>query len=140
MGARCRAVGHDRQRQAEDPGQGGHHAGPAAPDLRGQAARGRSHAVGLQHPEGVDAPPGAPPARRFLKARSVVLGLRVLGGAVAVSCRGVLHVAPCGLTCASGESVGIRQFGDNKSQREAAKKKKKKKRGGEKKKKKKKKK
>merc|ERR1712146_598232 len=28
----------------------------------GQAARGRPHAVGLQHPEGVDAPPGAAPA------------------------------------------------------------------------------
>merc|ERR1712176_376211 len=55
--------GHDRQRQAEDPGQGGHPDGPAAPDLRGQAARGRAHALGLQHPEGVDAAPRAPPAR-----------------------------------------------------------------------------
>merc|ERR1712118_387535 len=35
---------------------------PAAPDLRGQAARGRPHPLGLQHPEGVDAPPGAAPA------------------------------------------------------------------------------
>merc|ERR1712146_44710 len=44
----------------QDPGQGGHPARPAAPDLRGQAARGRPHAVGLQHPEGVDPPPGPP--------------------------------------------------------------------------------
>ena len=63
------AVRHDRERQAEDPGQGGHPARPAAPDLRGQAARGRPHAVGLQHPEGVDAPPGAPPARRHADLR-----------------------------------------------------------------------
>ena len=55
---------HHRQRQGQDPGQGGHPSGPAAPDLRGQAARGRPHAAGLQHPEGVDAAPGAPPARR----------------------------------------------------------------------------
>eukprot|EP01116_Phalansterium_solitarium_P004101 TRINITY_DN14_c0_g1_i12.p1 TRINITY_DN14_c0_g1~~TRINITY_DN14_c0_g1_i12.p1 ORF type:complete len:301 (+),score=95.63 TRINITY_DN14_c0_g1_i12:92-994(+) len=32
-----------------------------------QAARGRPHPVGLQHPEGVDAPPGAPPAWRPVK-------------------------------------------------------------------------
>merc|ERR1712146_526296 len=38
-------------------------AGPAASDLCGQAARGWPHALGLQHPEGVDAAPGAPPAR-----------------------------------------------------------------------------
>merc|ERR1712216_989552 len=37
---------------------------PAAPDLRGQAARGRPHALGLQLPEGEHAPPGAAPARR----------------------------------------------------------------------------
>merc|ERR1712227_375622 len=55
-----RAVRLDRQREGEDPGQGGHPARPAAPDLRRQAARGRPHPVGLQHPEGVDAPPGAP--------------------------------------------------------------------------------
>merc|ERR1712167_398927 len=59
--ARGRAVGLDRQREGEDPGQGGYPTRPAAPDLRGQAARGRPHAVGLQHPEGVDAAPGAPP-------------------------------------------------------------------------------
>merc|ERR1712224_102857 len=39
--ARRRAFGHDRQREAEDPGQGGHPPGSAAPHLRGQAARGR---------------------------------------------------------------------------------------------------
>merc|ERR1711918_251543 len=62
---------HDRQREAEDPGQGGHPAGSAAPHLRGQAARGRPHAFGLQHPEGVDAPPRAPPARRLLNLKRV---------------------------------------------------------------------
>merc|ERR1712216_1021112 len=31
-----RAVGHDREREGEDPGQGGHPAGPAAPHLRGR--------------------------------------------------------------------------------------------------------
>ena len=56
---RRRAERHDRQREAEDPGQGGHPARPAAPHLRRQAARGRPHALGLQHPEGVDAPPRA---------------------------------------------------------------------------------
>ena len=55
--ARRRAERHDRQREAEDPGQGGHPARPAASHFRGQAARGRPHALGLQHPEGVDAPP-----------------------------------------------------------------------------------
>merc|ERR1712167_109625 len=32
----------------------------AAPDLRGQAAGGRPHPAGLQHPEGAHPPPGAP--------------------------------------------------------------------------------
>merc|ERR1711977_804849 len=51
----------DRQREGEDPGQGGHPAGPAAPHLRGQAARGWSHVVGLQHPEGKHAALGVAP-------------------------------------------------------------------------------
>ncbi|KAH8619235.1 Ubiquitin 2 like Rad60 SUMO like Ubiquitin family Ubiquitin like domain [Trypanosoma vivax] len=54
---------HDREREGEDPGQGGYPAGPAAPDLCGEAAGGGPHAGGLQHPEGVDAAPGAAPAR-----------------------------------------------------------------------------
>ena len=41
----------DREREGEDPGQGGHPAGPAAADLRGEAAGGRPHAGGLQHSE-----------------------------------------------------------------------------------------
>ena len=57
-------IGHYRQREGQDPGQGGHPAGPAAADLRGQAAGGRPDAGGLQYPEGVHAPPGAPSARR----------------------------------------------------------------------------
>eukprot|EP01116_Phalansterium_solitarium_P004106 TRINITY_DN14_c0_g1_i24.p1 TRINITY_DN14_c0_g1~~TRINITY_DN14_c0_g1_i24.p1 ORF type:complete len:314 (+),score=67.99 TRINITY_DN14_c0_g1_i24:92-1033(+) len=65
--ARGRVERHDRQRQGEDPGQGGNPAGPAASHLCRQAARGRPHPVGLQHPEGVDAPPGAPPAWRPVK-------------------------------------------------------------------------
>merc|ERR1711871_452008 len=56
-------VGHHRQREGQDPGQGGHPAGPAAADFRGQAAGGRLHPGRLQHPEGVHAPPGTPPAR-----------------------------------------------------------------------------
>ena len=55
--ARRRAERHDRQRQAEDPGQGGHPARPAAPHLRGQAAGRWPHAERLQHPEGVDLAP-----------------------------------------------------------------------------------
>ena len=41
-----------------------HPARPAAPDLCRQAAGGRPHAGGLQHPEGVHAAPGAAPAWR----------------------------------------------------------------------------
>merc|ERR1711971_149029 len=52
-----------REREAKDPGQGGHSSRPAAADLRGQAAGGRPHALRLQHPEGVYAAPGAVPAR-----------------------------------------------------------------------------
>merc|ERR1712032_784023 len=55
---------HDRQREGQDPGQGGHPSGSAAPDLCGQAAGGRAHAERLQHPEGVHAAPGAAPPWR----------------------------------------------------------------------------
>ena len=41
----------------------------AASDLRRQAAGGRSHSCGLQHPEGVDAPPGAASAWRWQEAQ-----------------------------------------------------------------------
>ncbi len=41
--ARRRTERHDRQRQTKNPGQGGHPAGPAAPHLRGKAARGWTH-------------------------------------------------------------------------------------------------
>ncbi|CAM9826859.1 unnamed protein product, partial [Hapterophycus canaliculatus] len=51
--------------------QGGHPPGPAAPDLRGQAAGGRPHPVGLQHPEGVHPAPGAPPARRTVDVKKL---------------------------------------------------------------------
>merc|ERR1712107_124685 len=62
-------VGHDRQRQGQDPGQGGDPTRPTASDLRREAARGRPYTVGLQHPEGVDAPLGAPLARRHANLR-----------------------------------------------------------------------
>ena len=71
--ARRRAVRHDRQRETEDPGQGGHPARPAAPHLRGQAAGRWPHAERLQHPEGVDAPP-----RPALKRRPLPGALRHL--------------------------------------------------------------
>ncbi len=60
--SRGRAVGHDREREEQDPGQGGHPAGPAAADLPRQAAGGQAHAVGQQHPEGEHPAPGAPAA------------------------------------------------------------------------------
>ena len=49
--------------------QGRHSARPAAAHLRGQAARRRPDALGLQHPEGVDAPPGPPSPRRGQEAK-----------------------------------------------------------------------
>jgi hypothetical protein len=55
--------GHDRDGEEQDPGQGGDTAGPAAADLFREAAGGRALARGLQHPEGVDAAPGAAAAR-----------------------------------------------------------------------------
>ena len=39
---------------------------PAAFDFRRQAARRRSHALGLQHSEGVDAPSGSATSRRYI--------------------------------------------------------------------------
>ena len=62
--ARGRPVRLGRERQGEDPGQGRHPGGPAAPDLRGQAARGRPHARRVQHHGWRGAPPRPPPARR----------------------------------------------------------------------------
>merc|ERR1712022_106318 len=52
--------------EGQDPGQGGHPPGPAAPDLRREAAGGRPHTPGLQHPEGVHSAPRAPSAWRVL--------------------------------------------------------------------------
>ena len=48
---------HDRQREVEDPRQGGDSADAAAPDLLGQAAGGRADAGRLQHPEGLSGLP-----------------------------------------------------------------------------------
>merc|ERR1712065_49843 len=50
---------HDREREAEDPGQGRHPARSAASDFRRQAAGGWPYPGRLQHPEGVYAAPGA---------------------------------------------------------------------------------
>merc|ERR1711962_646404 len=55
-----RALRHHRERQGQDPGQGGHPPGPAEVDLRWQAARGRQDPLRLQHPEGVHSPPCPP--------------------------------------------------------------------------------
>merc|ERR1719498_1255657 len=60
--ARGRGHRHHRGCQGQDPGQGGHPARPAAPDLCGQAARGRPHPAGLQHPEVVHPSPSASPS------------------------------------------------------------------------------
>jgi hypothetical protein len=45
-------VGHHRQCQGEDSGQGGHLAQPATLDFHREAARGWSHSLRLQHSEG----------------------------------------------------------------------------------------
>merc|ERR1712072_1571694 len=66
--ARRRGFGHDREREGQDPGQGGHPSRSAASDLRRQAARGRPHPLGLQHPEGVDPPSRPASAWRPLNA------------------------------------------------------------------------
>merc|ERR1712196_445675 len=67
--ARCRGERLDRQREGQDPGQGGHPAGSAAPDLRREAAGGWPHPAGLQHPEGVHSSPCASSARRHADFR-----------------------------------------------------------------------
>merc|ERR1712228_449723 len=59
----CGGIRHHRQCESKDPGQGGHPSGPAALDLRRQAARRWSDLVRLQHPEGVHFALGAAPAR-----------------------------------------------------------------------------
>merc|ERR1711936_1093518 len=43
----------DRERQGQDPGQGGNPPRPAEVDLRWKAARGWKDSLRLQHPEGV---------------------------------------------------------------------------------------
>merc|ERR1711939_957076 len=63
------ARGLDRAREDEDPGQGGHSSGPAAPDLRWQAAGRRPHFGGLQHPEGVYVASSASAARWYAGLR-----------------------------------------------------------------------
>ncbi len=68
--------------------------GPAAADLRGQAARGRADAVRLQHPEGVDAAPGASLIRTRGRCEFIVVFQFVW------SCRGhVLFVLAAKVLC-----------------------------------------
>jgi hypothetical protein len=50
---RGRVERHDRERQGENPRQGGHPTRPAAAHFRGQATRRRSDVDRLQHPKGV---------------------------------------------------------------------------------------
>ena len=57
-----------------------HPSGPTAAHLCGQAAGGWPHAGRLQHPEGVDAAPGAPPPRRHHRAVAGVAGAQVQPG------------------------------------------------------------
>ena len=64
-----RAIGHDRERQGENSGQGRHSARPAASNLRRQAVGRRPHVERLQHSEGVNVAPGSTSARW----RSVIL-------------------------------------------------------------------
>ena len=74
---RGRGLGHDRQCQNEDPGQGGNSAGPAASDLRRKAARGRTYSRGLQYPEGVN-PTRCPPSPWWILSPEVVVLFAVL--------------------------------------------------------------
>merc|ERR1712107_127362 len=60
---------HHRERQGQDPGQGGHPPGPAEVDLRWQAAGGRKDPLRLQHPEGVHPPPCPPSQGRYADLR-----------------------------------------------------------------------
>merc|ERR1711907_908094 len=68
---------HHRGREGQDPGQGGHPPGPAAFDLRWQAARGWEDSPGLQHPEGVHPALGAPLALIFPYALRKLLSISV---------------------------------------------------------------
>merc|ERR1712203_1138873 len=64
-----RALRHHREREGQDPGQGGHPPGPAEVDLRWQAARRRKDSVRLQHSEGVHPPSCSPSQRRHADLR-----------------------------------------------------------------------
>ena len=64
--ARGGAKRQHRERQGQDPGQGGYPPRPAAPDLCWQAAGGWPHTERLQHPEGEHSPPGVAPAWRLM--------------------------------------------------------------------------
>jgi len=59
-------VGHHREPQDADLRKEELSAGSAAPHLRGQAARGRAHSFGLQHPGGQHTSPRAAHARRHV--------------------------------------------------------------------------
>merc|ERR1711992_72163 len=56
-----------RERQGQDPGQGGNPPRPAEADLRRQAAGGWKDSFRLQHPEGEHPPSCAQTERRKLK-------------------------------------------------------------------------
>ncbi|KAJ8471963.1 hypothetical protein OPV22_026306 [Ensete ventricosum] len=53
-------VGHDRQREGQDPGEGGHPAGPVASHLRGELEDGRTLAEEDQAQEEEGQARGAP--------------------------------------------------------------------------------
>jgi len=60
---------YHRQRKVENPRQGKHSSGPTTFDFCGEAARRRSHALGLQHPERSDLALGLAPPRRLTADR-----------------------------------------------------------------------
>ena len=61
----CRGLGHHRQSENQDPGEGGHPSQKHAHHLRRQAVGEQPLAVRLQHPEGVHTSPIASPSRRL---------------------------------------------------------------------------
>merc|ERR1712066_1121868 len=101
-------MGH-RQREGENSGQGGYPTRSAALDLRRQAARGRAHLVGLQHPEGVHLALGASPSGRGIKEE--VLMHRIFGVMHSMGSSAIRYRPPRGMYSES-ECVSRKGFVD----------------------------
>ena len=69
-----RGLGHRRQPEGQDPGEGGHPDPPAGPELRWQAAQGWRLDLGLRHQEGVPGAPHLSSSRRGQEGSSLMLG------------------------------------------------------------------